>query len=90
MRIQTNLNNFSVANELMAIFSGHQQTYGITINKNRVLPDIGHCPLCACKLSKNGYNECENKKAKAFGLTLKKGRIICPNPDCDFKLNIFS
>jgi len=88
MKIQTNLNNFSVANELMAVFSEHKQKYGITINKNVILPDINHCPLCACKLSKNGYNGCENKKAKAFGLTLKKGRIICPNPDCTFKLNI--
>jgi hypothetical protein len=88
VKIQTNLINFSVANELIALFSNYGQGYGITIEKGRILPDLFFCPLCGCRLSKNGYNKCKDKKAKAFGLRVKKGRLICSNPDCQFAINI--
>jgi len=41
---------------------------------------LGRCPLCACKLSKNGYNGCENNKAqgKYFKVWGETGKLL-PN-----------
>lgn len=88
VRIQTNLNNFSVSKELLALFSGCEQEYPLTIQAGIILPDICDCPLCSSNLSKNGYNECQDKRAKTFGLTLKKGKIVCSNPLCPFSLSV--
>lgn len=88
MKIQTNLNNFSVAKEIFSLFSSQNKEYGIIIEKGKIIPDIHFCPHCNNKISQNGANECKDQKAKAFGLLLKKGRIICSNPNCDFQINI--
>ena len=88
VKIQTNFNNFLVAKEIIALFSINKQDYGITIENGIVIPNLTTCPLCDHKLSRNGYNECKDKRAKAFGLTMRKGRIICPTPNCNFEINV--
>ncbi len=88
MKIQTNLNNFSVAKAIFSLFSSQNNNYGLIIERGKIIPDISHCPLCKNKVSQNGANECKDQKAKAFGLILKKGRIICSNLNCDFQINI--
>ncbi|MCR4313239.1 MAG: hypothetical protein NUV58_03260 [Candidatus Roizmanbacteria bacterium] len=89
VKIQTNLNNFSVVDEIKSLFSGLENDYNLKINEYGVIvPDVQQCPCCKRKLSKNGYNECKDKRAKGFGLVFKKGRIICPTKGCRFVLNI--
>lgn len=89
VKIQTNLNNFSVVDEIKSLFSGLETDYNLYINEQGVIvPDINQCPCCKKKLSKNGYNTCKDKRAKGFGLLFKKGRIICPTKGCRFVLNL--
>jgi len=89
VKIQTNLNNFSVANEIKSLFSDLQTEYGLIINEHGVVvPDVKRCPCCKRELSRNGYNECKDKRAKGFGLQFKKGRLVCPTLGCRFVLNI--
>ncbi len=88
IKIQTNLNNFSVVDELLSLFSSCENNFPLMIQDNTILPEISVCPLCRGKLSKNGYNECQNRRAKSFGLSLKKGRLICTTPGCKFQLNL--
>jgi len=88
VKLQTNLNNFSVAKEIISIFSNNIYGNEIIIERGIIFPSRSNCPLCNTRLSKNGYNECKNKKVKAFGLTFKKGRLICPNKGCSFEINI--
>ncbi len=89
VKIHTNLNNFSVAQEIKSLFFNLGVQYDIIIDEQgTILPDIEKCPCCKRNLSKNGYNKCKDKTAKAFGLNLKKGRLVCPTPGCRFVLNI--
>src|SRR3989338_3946271 len=87
VKFQSDLNNFSIAQNILELFSNNK-SYNLSVERGRVLPDVELCPLCDTPLSKNGYNTCKDRKAKAFGLTLKKGRVICPNAECAFRLNI--
>lgn len=88
VKIQTNLNNFSVSKEILSLFSHLKQTYNFIIENGVIRPDVTICPLCNHNLLKNGSNKCKDGKAKAFGLIFKKGRIICSNSACKFKINI--
>jgi len=88
VKIQTDLKNFAVFEELFSLFSPCEGTFPLTIQAGIILPDISRCPLCEGKLSKNGYNECKNRRAKSFGLSMKKGRLICMTPGCTFQINI--
>lgn len=88
VKIHTNLNNFWVANEIISLFSNKSEEYPFTIENGIILPNIRKCPLCDTPISKNGSNKCKDKRAKAFGLNFRKGRIICPNSNCNFKLNV--
>jgi hypothetical protein len=88
VNIQTDLNNFSVVDELLSLFSSCEENFPLTIQAKVILPDISICPCCNGKLSKNGYNECQNRQAKSFGLSMKKGRLICTTPGCTYQLNI--
>lgn len=88
VKIQLNLNNFSVFSKIFNFFST-LSPYPIFINENGIIyPDINICPKCKFPLSKNGYNECKSQKAKSFGLSLKKGRVTCSNPNCNYKINL--
>lgn len=88
VKIQTNLKNFSVFSKILAFFS-MLIPYRLFINeKGIILPELNKCPKCSSKMSKNGYNESKSHRAKAFGLSLKKGRANCSNPDCNFKINL--
>ena len=88
VKIQLNLNNFSVFSRIFMFFSW-LLPYKLFINeKGIVYPDINTCPNCKSPLSRNGYNESKSQKAKAYGLSLKKGRVVCPNPKCKFKINL--
>lgn len=88
VKIQTDLNNFSVFDRLLALFAPLEQGFSLTIQDGIILPDVANCPVCNNKLAKNGYNESQNRQAKAFGLSLKKGRLICTNENCNFQINI--
>jgi len=89
VRIQTNLNNFSVVDEIKILFSELEIKYNIYINECGVIvPDMKQCPCCARILSRNGYNECQDKRAKGFGLLFKKGRLVCPTKGCRFVFNL--
>lgn len=86
---QSTLNNFSVIKDILAFFSSSDLPYKIIINKkNEVCFDLDICPLCNSSLSKNGANHCKDKLSNVFGLNLKKGRMICSNHKCTFKLNV--
>jgi len=88
VKIQVNLNNFSLFSRIFMFFSWILP-YKLFINeKGIVYPDINTCPNCKKPVSKNGYNESKSQKAKAYGLSLKKGRVVCSNPNCDFKINL--
>ena len=90
--IQANLNNFSVLELIEEQFSkvATELGYELHIDKDGVIrPKLDNCPFCKKKsLTDNGYNCCQDKRAKTFGLALKKGRIVCSTPGCRFKLNI--
>ena len=90
--IQANLNNFWILDLIDEQFSkvANDLDCKLDIDKNGIIkPVLEKCPFCKKKtLLNNGYNSCKDKKAKAFGLDLKKGRIICSNPECKFKLNL--
>lgn len=89
VKIHTNLNNFSIVEEIKSLFSSLECEYSFIINEHGViLPDIKQCPCCKKSLSKNGYNKCKDRRARGFGLNFKKGRLICPTPGCPFVLNI--
>ncbi len=88
VKIHTNLNNFSVSKEILSLFSRLKQTYDFTIENGVIRPNVTICPLCDHNILKNGSNKCKDGKAKAFGLVFKKGRIICSNPVCPFKINV--
>jgi uncharacterized protein YbaR (Trm112 family) len=88
VKIQTNLNNFSVFDQLLSLFAPCEQAFPLTIQAGVILPNMLTCPICKGKLAKNGYNESQNQQAKAFGLSLKKGRLICTTPGCAFQLNL--
>jgi len=89
VKIQTNLNNFSVVEDINSLFSGSEDKYGLIIDeKGVIVSDVKKCPCCKKSLSRNGYNKCKNKIAKEFGLQFKKGRLICPTPGCSFTLNL--
>lgn len=88
VKIQTDLNNFSVFEGLFSLFASSEQAFPLTIEAGVIIPDIAVCPLCNSPLSKNGYNECQNQQAKMFGLSLKKGRLICTTTGCSFQLNL--
>ncbi len=88
MQIQTNLKNFSVFEDIFSFFSGLKLDYNILIENGIVRADRGNCPKCKSKLSLNGYNNCTDKHAKQFGLSLKKGKLICSNPCCTFSYNV--
>lgn len=88
VKIQTDLNNFSVYEQLLMLFSPYEDAYKLTIQDGIIAPDILICPNCNGKLSKNGYNECQNKQAKSFGLSIKKGKLICSTPDCNFQVSL--
>ena len=89
VKIQTNLNNFSVAQEIKSLFSTSKIQYELAISEQGIIyPNLKKCPYCKRPLSKNGYNECKDKIAKVFGLNFKKGRLVCPTPGCRFILNI--
>lgn len=88
MNIQTNLNNFPFCDGLLSLFSVCEKDFPLTIQGGVVLPGVSACPICGGRLSRNGYNECQNRRAKSFGLSLKKGRLMCATPDCGFQLNV--
>lgn len=88
MQIQTNLKNFSVFEEVFSFFSDLNIDYDILIENGIVRAGITNCPKCKSSLSLNGYNNCTNKHAKQFGLSLKKGKLICSNSNCTFSYNV--
>ena len=88
MQIQTNLKNFSVFEDIFSIFSGLDIDYDILIDGGVVRANRKRCPECESQLSLNGYNSCTDKHAKQFGLSLKKGKLICSNPRCTFSYNV--
>lgn len=88
MQIQTNLKNFSVFEDVFSFFSGLKLDYNILIENGIVRADRENCPRCKSKLSLNGYNSCTDKHAKQFGLSLKKGKLVCSNPCCTFSYNV--
>ena len=89
VKINLNLNNFWVMDELKSLFSDLDLGYNIIITESgTIMPDINKCPCCKKSLLKNGYNECKNEFAKGFGLIMKKGRLVCSTPGCRFKINI--
>lgn len=88
MQIQTSLKNFSVFEDLFSFFSGLNIDYDILIENGIVRADRKNCPECTSPLSLNGYNNCTDKHAKQFGLSLKKGKLICSNSNCTFSYNV--
>lgn len=88
MQIQTSLNNFSVFEDIFSFFSGLNIDYDLLIENGIVRADRKSCPKCNSPLSLNGYNSCTDKHAKQFGLSLKKGKLICSNSSCDFFYNV--
>lgn len=88
MHIQTNLKNFSVFEDIFSFFSDLNLNYDILIENGIVRAEIKNCPKCKSKLSLNGYNSCTDKHAKKFGLSLKKGKLICSNSSCGFSYNV--
>lgn len=88
VKIQTNLKNFSIFSRMSAFLCA-VIPYRLFINeKGIILPELTICPICHSKISKNGYNESKSCRAKSFGLSLKKGRVSCSNPNCNFKINL--
>mgnify|MGYP006309265877 CR=1 FL=1 len=89
VRIQSNLNNFSVLDELKKILLSFEKCcgYSLFLDKNGILrPDIKSCPRCKANFLHNGYNLTINKKAKKFGILPKKGKLQCLN--CGFTITI--
>ena len=88
IKIQTDLNNFSVFEDILAFFTESNLDNGISIEQGIIRADIHNCPKCKSKTVLNGYNKSTNRKAKLFNLCFKKGKIICSNPNCDFSYSI--
>ncbi len=80
--MQTTLNNFSIFDEILSNISAISD---IVITEKGVLhANIKSCPLCSSSLSLNGYNLTTDRRAKMFGLSFKKGKLVCSNRDCGY------
>lgn len=88
IRIQTTLNNFSVAKTISQLLAEFKDIgYGLHIEANGTIrPIIDKCPHCSSDFSDNGHNKPKNRVSQALGLGLKKGKVICKN--CNFQVSL--
>ena len=57
IKIQTDLNNFSVFEDILAFFTESNLDNGISIEQGIIRADIHNCPKCKSKTVLNGYRE---------------------------------
>lgn len=88
IRIQTTLNNFSVAKTISQLLAEFKDIgYGLNIDANGVIrPVINKCPHCGSSFSDNGHNKPEDRVSKGLKLKWKKGKLICKK--CKLQISV--
>lgn len=89
VRIQSNLNNFSVLKDLTTLITNLEGVCGFPLNldkKGILRPQMDGCPKCSGKMILNGYNLTQNNKSQKFGIFPKKGKVCCVK--CGYSVTI--